>query len=129
MLHYLTSAKGTPLTNRFITFKQLPGVASYFPVFSQRTIKPLLNRFGKEPEPLIDTAAKLGGYKANYGGISVTISAFPRVPITIVLWQGDEEFPSNGSIMFDANISDYLSIEDVCVLCEIIAWKLARYSH
>jgi hypothetical protein len=126
ILHYLTSTKSTPATGKLITFKQLPGVVSYFPVFSQRTIRPLLNCFGKEPELLIDTAAKLGGYKADYGDVSVTINAFPRVPITIVLWRGDDEFPSNGSIMFDANISDYLSTEDICVLCETIAWRLIR---
>ena len=126
ILRYLTSAKGTLATGKLITFKQLPGVVSYFPVFSQRTIGPLLNCFGKEPELLIDTAAKLRGYKANYGDVSVTINAFPRVPITIALWRGDDEFPSNGSIMFDANISDYLSIEDICVLCETITWRLIR---
>jgi len=28
--------------------------------------------------------------------------------------------------LFDANISDYLSTEDVTVLCETIAWKLVK---
>jgi len=126
ILHYLTLAKGTPATNRLVTFKQLPGGASYFPVFSQRVIKPLLNHFGKEPELLTDAAAKLGGYKANYADVAITINAFPRVPITFALWQGDEEFPPKGSIMFDASISAYLSTEDITVLCETIIWRLAR---
>jgi len=126
ILHYLTLAKGTPATNRLVTFKQLPGGASYFPAFFQRATKRLLNHFGKEPELLTDAAAKLGGYKANYADVAVTINAFPRVPITIALWQGDDEFPSMGSIMFDASISDYLSTEDITVLCETIIWGLAK---
>ena len=124
ILHYLTSTKSTPTSNKLITFKQLPGCASYFSVFHQLAIKPLLNHFGKEPELLIDAAAKLGGYKANYGDASVTINAFPRVPITIALWRGDEEFVPNGSIMFDSTISDYLSAEDIRDLCGIIARRL-----
>ncbi len=126
ILHYLTLAKGTPATNRLITFKQLPGGASYFPAFSQRAIKPLLNHFGKEPELLTDAAAKLGGYKANYGDVAITINAFPRVPITFALWRGDDEFPPRGGIMFDASISDYLSTEDITVLCETIIWRLVK---
>jgi len=126
ILHYLTLAKDTPATNRLITFKQLPGGASYFPAFSQRAIKPLLNHFGKEPELLTDAAAKLGGYKANYGDVAITINAFPRIPITFALWQGDDEFPPRGGIMFDASISAYLSTEDITVLCETIIWRLVK---
>ncbi len=126
ILHYLTLAKGTPATNRLITFKQLAAGTSYFPAFSQRTIKPLLNHFGKEPELLVDAAVKLGGHKASYGDVSVTINAFSRVPVTIALWKGDNEFVPGGSIMFDSSISDYLSTEDVSVLCETISWRLAN---
>ena len=124
ILHYLTSAKGTPATNKLITFKQLPGCASYFSVFHQLAIKPLLNHFGKEPELLMDAAAKLGGHKANYGDASVTINVFPRVPITIVLWRGDEELAPRGSVIFDSSISDYLSAEDIRDICGAIARKL-----
>lgn len=126
ILHYFTLAKGTPATGMLITYKQLPGGISYFPAFSQRAITSFVNRFGKEPELLINMAAKLGGYKADRGDVSVTINAFNRVPITFVLWRGDEEFAPSGNILFDANISDYLSTEDVTVLCETIAWKLVK---
>jgi hypothetical protein len=126
ILHYFTLAEGTPATGILVTYKQLPGGVSYFPAFSQRAITPFVKHFGKEPELLIDIAAKFGSYKADYGDVSVTINAFNHVPITFALWRGDEEFAPSGSILFDANISDYLSTEDVTVLCETIAWKLVR---
>jgi len=125
VLHYLTLAKGTPGTSKLIVFKQLPGCASYFPVFEQLAIKPLLDHFGKEPELLLDAAAKLGGHKANYGDIGVTVNAFSKVPITIALWRGDGEFAPRGSIMFDSNICDYLPIEDIRDICATIARRLA----
>lgn len=126
ILHYLTAAKGTPATNKLITYKQLRGGASYFPAFSQRAIEPLLRHFDKKPQLLIDAAAKLGGHKANYGDVSVAIDAFSRVPVTLVLWLGDDECAARGSILFDASIPDYLSVEDVSVLCETITWKLIK---
>lgn len=126
ILHYLTVAKGTPATNKLIIFKQLPGCASYFPVFSQMALKPFLDHFNEIPERLINVAAKLGGHKTGYGDISVTINAFPRVPITLILWRGDVEFPPRGSIVFDSNISDYLPTEDIRDLCATIVWKLIK---
>ena len=124
ILHYLTLAKGTPATNKLIAFRQLSGGASYLSAFSQRTVAPLLRYFGKEPELLIDAAERLGGCKADYGDVAVRLMAFPRVPVTIILWRGDIEFAPRGNIVFDSAICDYLSSEDACVLCETITWRL-----
>jgi hypothetical protein len=126
ILHYFTLAKDTPATGILITYKQLPGGISYFPAFSKRAIVPFVNHFGKNPELLIKAAAKLGGREADYGDVSVTVNAFAHVLITLVLWRGDEELAPNGNILFDANISDYLSTEDVTVLSETIIWKLVK---
>lgn len=126
ILHYLTQAKGTPISNKTIAYKELPEGTSYFPTFSKRAIQPLVTHFGKEPHQLLDVARRLGGHKADFGDASVTINAFSRVPITLVLWRGDDEFPPEGNIMFDSTISDYLPTEDINVLCETIAWRLVK---
>ncbi len=126
ILHDFNSARGTPVAGRLITFRELPEGVVYFPTFSKRTIKPLLAHFDKEPHLLLEAAEKLGGHNIDYGDTAVTISAFSRVPITIILWRGDEEFAPQGNVAFDATISDYLPTEDITVLCETIAWKLIR---
>ena len=126
ILHYLTQAKGTPLSNEIITYKELPEGPNYFRTFYKRAIKPLVDHFGQEPGQLIDITKRLGGYKADYGDVAVTINAFRQVPVTLVLWRGDEEFPPEGNILFDSTIPDYLSTEDINVLCEVLAWKLVK---
>ncbi|MFC1908181.1 DUF3786 domain-containing protein [Chloroflexota bacterium] len=128
ILHYFTRAKGTPLTNKVIAYKELPEGINYSPTFSKRAIKPLLDHFSKEPYRLIDAAEKLGGRRADYGDVAVTIDVFSRVPVTLVLWQGDDELTPEGSILFDSTIPDYLFTEDITVLCETISWKLVKYS-
>jgi hypothetical protein len=126
ILHYFISAKGTPISNNLITFRELPEGKVYLPTFTKRTVNHLVRYFGEEPDLLLETGKELGGYKADYGDTSVTIDAFKYVPVTIVLWQGDEEFTPEGNILFDATVTDYLSTEDIIVLCEIITWKLVR---
>jgi len=126
ILHYLIGAKGTPPADRLITFKELPEGMVYFPTFAKRTLQPLTDYLGKEPHQLVETAKELGGYQVDYGDTAVTVNALPRVPITLVLWRGDEEFSPSASVMFNANISDYLPTEDVIILCETIIWKLVK---
>ncbi len=127
ILHYLTLAKGTATTNKLIAFRELPGGNVYYPTFSKRTMKPLSDHFGKEPACLVNAGKKLGGYQADYGDVAVTINAFSRVPITLILWQGDAELTPQLNLLFDSTISDYLDTEDVTVLCETITWRLISY--
>ena len=127
ILHYFISAKGTPTANRLITFRELPEGSGYSPTFTKRTVNPLLAYFSKEPRLLVEAAEKLGGHKVDYGDTAVTINAFSHVPITIILWRGDDEFAPQGNVAFDATIPDYLPTEDITVLCESIVWRLAKY--
>jgi hypothetical protein len=126
ILHYLDTAIGAPLTGKPITFKELPEGGVYYPTFSQRAIKPLLTNFERGPQRLLAAARFYGGVPAEMGDVAVVINALPRVPLTLVLWQGDEELPAEGSILFDRSVTGYLPTEDITVLCEIIAWRLVK---
>lgn len=127
ILHYLNLAKGTAVTNELITFRDLSGGNIYYPTFTKRTMKPLADHFSKEPALLVKAGEKLGGHKADFGDVAVVIDAFSRVPVTLVLWQGDDEFPAQLNMLFDSTISDYLDTEDVTVLCETLTWRLISY--
>jgi hypothetical protein len=126
ILHYFLRATGTPLTGDLITYKELQEGINYYPTFFKRAIEPIINNFKDSPEKLTEMAAALGGVNSDYGDIAVTIYAFPFVPLNIVLWREDKEFPPEGNIMFDSTISNYLPMEDITIICEIIAWRLVR---
>ncbi len=124
ILHYLTRATGAPYTNKLITYGQIEGGKFYSPVFVKRNLEPILSCFGDRPELLVDVAQKFGGQRSNYGDVSVSIDAFPMARIFIIIWKGDDEVPHGGNILFDGNIRHYLASEDICVLTEILTWKL-----
>ncbi|MFH0914760.1 MAG: DUF3786 domain-containing protein [Chloroflexota bacterium] len=124
ILHHLLHAQGTPLTGKLVSYKELPGGNTYFPNFSARAIRPLVKYFGREPERLLEAARELGGQQVEYGNVAVTVKGFRRVPITVVLWRGDDEFPPEGNFLFDRTAPDYLSTDDINVLCETIARRL-----
>jgi hypothetical protein len=129
VLRYLAQAKGTTATNKLITYRDIPGGVVYFPTFSKRTTDQLTRRFGREPELLLEASRTLGGRVIDLGDTGVVINGFNRVPITLVLWHGDEELAPQLNMLFDTNITDYLESEDVTVLCEVLTWKLVRYSQ
>lgn len=127
ILHYLTQAKGTPFTNKLITYAQIQGGKFYCPVFQKRTVEPILRYFGSEPELLINASAPIGGVRSKYGDTSVSLDPFPFVRFFIIIWRGDHEIPPNGNILFDKNITDYLMAEDIAVLSETIIWRIINF--
>ncbi len=124
ILHYLVTASGAPPRGEWIAFKELPDGLLYHSTFYKRTVKLLLKKFGDSPATLAAAASKIGGVKAQMGDAAVTVQAFPRVAVTWVLWQSDDEFPAEGSVLLDRGINDYLPTEDIVVLCQTIALKL-----
>ena len=128
ILHYLVRSQGRPLTGEWINFRQVPGGATYYPAFVKRSQEPLLNFFCNQLDLLDEAARKLGGGKVNYGDRAVVIPAFPRVPIMLVFWVGDEELHAEANILFDATVSSYLSTEDIAVLSQQVVFTMIRWA-
>jgi hypothetical protein len=128
ILHYFTQAQGTALTGKQIPYRDLPGGLVYYPTFIKRTIEPLADFFGKQPALLAGVGKMLGARKGEVGDASLIIDAFTRVPVNIILWQGDDELKAEVNLLFDANIPDYLTSEDITILCETLTWQLINYA-
>jgi len=128
ILHYFTQAKGTPLTGKQIPYRDMPGGLVYYPTFIKRTIEPISDFFGKDPALLAGVGKMLGARSGTVGDASLIVDAFTRVPISVILWQGDDELKSEVNLLFDANILDYLTSEDITIVCETITWRLINYA-
>jgi hypothetical protein len=44
----------------------------------------------------------------------------PRIPLTVILWLGDEEFPSRADLLFDSSAALHVPLD--------INWSLAMMS-
>ncbi len=125
-LHYLGAADGAPESGIPAGFAELAGGASYLGPFNGRVVDRIARKFGNQPEAFLKCGMDLGGRKADIGDAGMVFPVFPRVPVTVALWRGDDELPPGASVSFDRNISHYLSTEDVVVACEELAGRLSR---
>lgn len=116
LLHYLSHATGATLLKSWISYKDLPGGSLYLEPFKNRAVVPFIKKFGGRPDDFALAAKKLGGEKTEHGDLSYIIPALPRVPLLYILWRGDEEFPPNGTILFDDCANAYLHTEDYAIL-------------
>jgi Domain of unknown function (DUF3786) len=129
IMHYLIQAKGAPLTETWITFREIPSGEFYYSAFVQRAKNPLVKAFGHHPGLLLDLGRKMGGTPGEEGDASICFKVFPYIPVCLILWTGDEEFPPDGNLLFDASISQYLPAEDIAVLSGLVVYPLIALGH
>jgi hypothetical protein len=65
-----------------------------------------------------------GAVPFNQGDVSVLVRALPLVPIALILWRGDEEFPPEGNILFDRSIIGLFSAEDIAWLSGMVVYPM-----
>lgn len=125
IFHYLNGANGLHPTGQWISYQEIPDGRFYLDAFLRRAKNPMVQIFGSIPEKLMELAVRqYGAVPFDQGDLSVTLQALPLVPVALILWRGDDEFPPEGTILFDRTIPSMLSAEDVAWLAGMIIYPL-----
>ena len=117
-------AEQVPEALKLVSFRQLPGGHVYHKAFLGRAVLSIQRVFGSEPRMLVEAAKLLGGFEVDYGECSVRVNSLPLVPITVVLWAENPEFPASANMLFDSSISHYLTTEQVAMLSQLTSARL-----
>lgn len=125
LLHYLIESDTSHVENKWIAYQEVPDGKFYLDAFNKRAKIPMLQAFGSRPELLVELATSVYGARPlDHGDFSVVLNALPLVPVALILWEGDDEFPPEGTLLFDRSISGMLSAEDIAWLAGMIIYPL-----
>jgi hypothetical protein len=119
-LHYLAGTRSASPTGEWISFRQLPGGHAYFGAFKRRTIDGIAALFQRRPVSLVAAARGLGGSELSIGDASVRLDVFPKVPVAVVVWAGDDEIDGSANVLFDETAPMHLPVEDLAVIGAIV---------
>ncbi len=126
LFHYLLGAGGRAISGRWIAYQEVPDGKFYLDAFLRRSKIPFVQALGARPELLPELAGRaFGAQPIQQGDVGVEVRALPLVPVALILWRGDEEFPPEGNILFDDSIVHMLSAEDIAWLAGMVVYPLA----
>lgn len=115
LLYHLTCSDGVLVTGRWISFRELPDGGFYHQAFQGYTGHQLAKTFQNDIGGLKSAALSLGGRPEAMGDLAFSFRALPRVPVALIYWLGDEDFPASARILFDASAGHHLPT-DACAL-------------
>lgn len=124
ILHYLQTDLSTIRPGDWVAYREIPGATFYFAAFVKRAVDPLKKVFGQNAQGFCGAAERLMGAPLEVGDAGFEFRVFPKVPVRLVLYVGDEEFPAEANILFERGIEQGLLPEDVAWMAGMLVYRL-----
>jgi hypothetical protein len=120
ILFYLTTARDIPLSGKLVQPANLKGGQIFFRGTHVLPLDKLASKYASDPGGFLKRGNDLGGQQVNYGDAAVQLFPFPRIPVVLLLWREDEEFPARTDLLFDSSCEFQLALD--------ILWSVAMKS-
>ncbi len=126
LLAYLINAKEIPLANKLVRAEALPGGQFFFRGIHKLPNEKLEKAFGARPQALLDVSDQFEAQKCEFGDASVLLYILPRLPLTIVIWRGCEEFEARASILFDQTAASQMPLDALLASVNLVVDALIK---
>jgi hypothetical protein len=114
------SAKDVPLTGKLISPLNMKSGQLFFRGSHVLPLDRVSERYSNDRNGFLKRGLDLGGVGLEYGDASLRLFPLPRVPVVLILWLADEEFPPRTDILFDSSAEIQLPID--------VIWSIAMLS-
>jgi len=115
-VHYLLSAKEIPPAGQWISEKDIPGGTTFFRGPHAVPTHLITSRFDGDIQGFSLRCEHDGGTRLALADAAFSFLITPRVPVAVLFWQGDELFPAEAKLLYDATIVHHLALDIVYAL-------------
>jgi len=123
-VQYLLTAQDEPPAGERVSPRSIPSGDFFFRGPHDFPTERLATAFGDRVEAFCRASEKIGGQPVAAGDAAYEFAALPRVPMTIILWQTDEEFPARVQMLVDRGAHRQLPLDALLVLAHVLAKRL-----
>lgn len=110
-IYYLLRVKDAPLVGEWVSEKDLPGGPTFFRGPHLVPTDLISNRFANDLQGFKTECEKLGGTPIEMGDAAFSLSITPDIPVAVLYWIGDEDFPAEAKLLYDRSITEMLSLD------------------
>ena len=86
--------------------------------------EPLIRRYGTDLKCFSRVAEYLKGQSRDMADVAYRLLPFPRIPLYYLLWQGDEEFKPQVTVLLDRSIEKVLAADAIWALINRVTTAL-----
>jgi hypothetical protein len=126
ILTYLYTADGTPPIDRWLGFRELPDGLFYAQAFQSYTGAALVRDLNGEVAAFRQATEKLQGEALTIGDAGYVFQVLPHLKLAVVMWAGDDEFPSQAQVLFQESAPHYLVTEGLAIVGSLLIGQIVK---
>ncbi len=111
VMYYLLRAKNICLTGEWVSEKDLPGGSTFFRGPHQIPTDLISKRFDNDLQKFKIWCETLGGTPLEMADAAFRFFITPDIPVAVLYWIGDEDFPAEAKVLYDRSVTDLLSLD------------------
>lgn len=111
VMYYLLRGKDILLSEEWVSEKDLPGGPTFFRGPHQIPTDLISKRFKNDLQEFKTCCENLGGTQLEMADAAFSFSITPDIPVAVLYWIGDEDFPAEAKILYDRSVPELLSLD------------------
>ena len=115
---------GAKLSGEWVPFRDLKDGGPFAPAFQRGVLTALARTFSGREDRLERAVVALRGGRIHGNGF--LLHAFACIPVQLLFWDGDEEFPAQANLLFDRNATDFIHVESIVTIAGEALCQLAE---
>lgn len=124
VIYYLLAAPDVSLAGEWISEKDLPGGATFFRGPHRIPTELISGRFDNDVTSFRDCCTALGGKHLDLGDAAYRFDLAPDLPVAVVYWQGDQDFPAEAGLLYDRSLARLLPLDIVFALAVSVCARI-----
>lgn len=126
-IYYLLRTKDISLQEEWVSEKDLPGGPTFFRGPHLIPTDLISKQFNNDLEKFKIRCAQLGGTPIEMADAAYRFSITTDIPIVVLYWTGDEDFPPEAKILYDRAIAEQLSLDIVWALAVGVCARIGTF--
>jgi hypothetical protein len=126
ILTYLYTADGAAPIDRWIGFRELPSGLFYASAFQGYTGNELVRDLCGDVARFKHASENLRGAALPIGDAAYAFAVLPKLRLAVVMWLGDDEFPSQAQVLFEESAPHYLPTEALAIVGSLLVGQVLK---
>lgn len=110
----------------WVPFRQLKDASPFGPAFQKGVVDALAATFSRHMDRFAEACLKLGARDISMADAGFELDAFSCIPMRVLFWEGDDEFPAQANILFDKNAVSFIHVESIVTIASEGLCRLAE---
>jgi hypothetical protein len=126
IIYYLLYVTNIEISKVWISEKDMPGGATFFRGPHVIPTYLITEAYKNNVQLFKRSCEQLGGTIINQADAAIVFNITPKIPVAVLYWEGDEDFPPEAKILFDKSITHHLTLDIIFSLAIEICTRIEK---